>query len=83
MSGTIEPATGRELAGIAAVAAGVAVATLLTVSSHAQQPAAPAEQAAFPMARFVGIWVGTQAWAISNPPPGSNHLRAQPAAGRR
>jgi hypothetical protein len=24
-----------------------------------------------PLARFVGTWVGTQGWAIPNPPPGS------------
>jgi hypothetical protein len=29
--------------------------------------------AAVPAARFVGTWVGTQAWAISNPPPGANN----------
>ena len=28
---------------------------------------------AVPAARFVGTWVGTQAWAISNPPPGANN----------
>ena len=25
-----------------------------------------------PAAQFVGTWVGTQAWAIKNPPPGAN-----------
>jgi hypothetical protein len=26
-----------------------------------------------PAARFVGTWVGTQAWAIKDPPPGANN----------
>jgi hypothetical protein len=30
-------------------------------------------QASVPASRFVGTWVGTQAWAISNPPPGANN----------
>jgi hypothetical protein len=30
-----------------------------------------AQQPATPLARFAGTWVGTQAWAIPNPPPGS------------
>ena len=29
--------------------------------------------AAVPAARFVGTWVGTQGWAIPNPPPGANN----------
>ena len=47
---------------------GVGVGSLLfaTVMS-AQTPAA------VPAARFVGTWVGTQAWAISNAPPGANN----------
>ena len=28
---------------------------------------------AVPAARFVGTWVGTQAWAIKDPPPGANN----------
>jgi hypothetical protein len=36
----------------------------------AQAPAAP-QQPGVPMSRFVGTWVGTQAWAIADPPPGS------------
>jgi hypothetical protein len=28
---------------------------------------------AVPAARFAGTWVGTQAWAISNPPPGASN----------
>jgi hypothetical protein len=30
-------------------------------------------QTAGPAARFVGTWVGTQAWAIPNLPPGANN----------
>ena len=29
--------------------------------------------AAVPASRFVGTWVGTQAWAVPNPPPGANN----------
>jgi len=39
---------------------------------RAQAPAPPAAPSA-PAARFVGTWVGTQAWAISNPPPGASN----------
>ena len=52
----------------------------------AQQPAAVEERrrgiavdreaAGLPAARFVGIWVGTQGWAISNPPPGASQDQA-------
>jgi hypothetical protein len=46
------------------------VAVVFSASAAAAQaPAAPA----VPAARFVGTWVGTQAWAISNPPPGANN----------
>ena len=31
------------------------------------------QSAAVPASRFVGTWVGTQAWAIPNPPPGANN----------
>jgi hypothetical protein len=55
------------------VIAGVLAATLAVVS--AQQPAAP-DTAAVPAARFAGTWVGTQAWAISNPPPGASQNQA-------
>jgi hypothetical protein len=34
---------------------------------------AQVQPAAVPAARFVGTWVGTQAWAIPNPPPGANN----------
>jgi hypothetical protein len=30
------------------------------------------DTAAVPAARFAGTWVGTQAWAIKNPPPGAS-----------
>src|SRR5215204_2242236 len=30
-------------------------------------------QAPVPAARFMGTWVGTQAWAIPDPPPGANN----------
>jgi len=41
---------------------------LASVMANAQAPAA-----SVPAARFVGTWVGTQAWAISNPPPGASN----------
>jgi hypothetical protein len=41
-------------------------AVVLSAAAAAQVPPVPA-------ARFVGTWVGTQAWAISNPPPGANN----------
>jgi hypothetical protein len=31
----------------------------------------PATEPAVPPSRFVGTWVGTQSWAIADPPPGS------------
>lgn len=34
---------------------------------------AQVQPAAVPAARFVGTWVGTQGWAIPNPPPGANN----------
>lgn len=40
---------------------------------RAQAPSAPAN---VPAARFVGTWVGTQAWAIPNPPPGASNDQA-------
>lgn len=45
----------------------VVAAVLACGEALAQQ----AEPAAVPAARFVGTWVGTQAWAIANPPPGA------------
>ena len=49
----------------------LAVGALLAsvaVAAFAQAPAAPV-----PAARFVGTWVGTQAWAIKDPPPGASN----------
>jgi hypothetical protein len=37
---------------------------------RAQAP--PTSAASVPAAQFAGTWVGTQAWAIKNPPPGAN-----------
>jgi hypothetical protein len=37
---------------------------LLWLAAAAQAPAVPA-------GRFAGVWVGTQGWAIANPPPGA------------
>ena len=34
-------------------------------------PAVAQQTAAAPATRFAGTWVGTQGWAIPNPPPGS------------
>ena len=34
---------------------------------------AQVQPASVPAARFVGTWVGTQGWAIPNPPPGANN----------
>ena len=34
---------------------------------------AQVQPTAVPAARFVGTWVGTQAWDIPNPPPGANN----------
>jgi hypothetical protein len=48
----------------------VVVLTLLASTVHAQTPTATAP---VPVARFVGTWVGTQAWAIPNPPPGASN----------
>jgi hypothetical protein len=35
--------------------------------------AAQTPASAVPASRFAGTWVGTQAWAISNPPPGASN----------
>jgi hypothetical protein len=35
------------------------------------QAPAPAPAAGTPAARFAGVWVGTQGWAIPSPPPGA------------
>jgi hypothetical protein len=39
--------------------------------SAAPRPQAPAAQPAVQPTRFAGTWVGTQRWAIDNPPPGA------------
>jgi hypothetical protein len=53
----------------------VALGALLVLAfaqASAVAPApAPAQQPAVPLSRFVGTWVGTQAWAIADPPPGA------------
>ena len=46
------------------------VAICLAALVVADRPSAQAP-AGVPAARFVGTWVGTQSWAIANPPPGS------------
>lgn len=47
------------------------VGSLLLLASTAPHAQAPA--AAVPASRFVGTWVGTQAWAIKDPPPGASN----------
>jgi hypothetical protein len=49
------------------VATTLLITTLLPLTIMAGQ--APAVQPE----RFAGVWVGTQAWAIENPPPGASH----------
>jgi hypothetical protein len=44
-----------------------------TACFGAAVPRAQTPEPAVPAARFVGTWVGTQAWAIANPPPGSRN----------
>jgi opacity protein-like surface antigen len=39
-------------------------------------PAAAQQDAAVQPARFAGTWVGTQAWAIKDPPPGASKDQA-------
>lgn len=57
------------------VAAGlvITVACLASLGLSAQDQAPASVPPAVPAARFVGTWVGTQSWAIPNPPPGSNN----------
>jgi len=45
----------------------------LVAAGHA---VAAQEPAAVPSARFAGTWVGTQAWAIKDPPPGASRDQA-------
>ena len=49
---------------------GSSLATIVFAAAAAAQAPAPP---AVPAARFVGTWVGTQAWAIKDPPPGANN----------
>jgi hypothetical protein len=45
---------------------------LIAALALVERPLAQSSPApAAPLARFVGTWVGTQGWAIPNPPPGS------------
>ena len=44
----------------------LAIALIQTPPAASQEPAAAVQPV-----RFAGTWVGTQAWAIENPPPGS------------
>jgi hypothetical protein len=48
----------------------LAVGGFLVLASVASSQVQPA---AVPASRFVGTWVGTQGWAIPNPPPGANN----------
>ena len=52
-------------------ALGIGSLFLLSAISSAQSP--PPQSSVPAWGRFVGIWVGTQAWAITNPPPGANN----------
>ena len=45
---------------------------LIAVLVAAGHSAAAQDTAAVPATRFVGPWVGTQAWAIKDPPPGAS-----------
>jgi hypothetical protein len=47
---------------------GIGSFLLLSAIAAAQTPTP-----AVPASRFVGTWVGTQAWAIKDPPPGANN----------
>lgn len=60
----------KHLLAATALVSALAASHLGAQQAPAQPPAAAA--AAVPAARFAGTWVGTQAWAISNPPPGSS-----------
>jgi hypothetical protein len=48
------------------IAAAVAVLAVNAIAVGAQQPTPTLQPT-----RFAGTWVGTQSWAIANPPPGS------------
>lgn len=50
----------------------VLLTVLVAMLALVERPLAQSPPAAnAPLARFVGTWVGTQGWAIPNPPPGS------------
>ena len=49
----------------------VLMLVLVGVFQADTQADAQAPAPAVPAARFVGVWVGTQGWAIANPPPGA------------
>ena len=52
---------------------GLGIGGLFLLSAYLTAQA-PAPQTSVPVwARFIGTWVGTQAWAITNPPPGANN----------
>ena len=78
--GAVTAAPGGGRAAMRTLFVATAFASVLTTGYvTAQQPAAPATAAAaaaVPAARFAGTWVGTQAWAINNPPPGSSQDQA-------
>ena len=55
----------------------LAAALAMPVAGQQAPPAGNAAATeAIPAARFAGTWVGTQAWAIDNPPPGSSQDQA-------
>lgn len=60
------------------LAAALCAAACAIPAAGQQAPAAGSAAAAeaIPAARFAGTWVGTQAWAIDNPPPGSSQDQA-------
>jgi len=52
---------------------GLGIGSLFVLSAYLTAQA-PAPQSSAPLpTRFVGTWVGTQAWAIKDPPPGANN----------
>jgi hypothetical protein len=52
----------------------LAMRSALAIASPGGQVTPPPDtgSAPIPAARFAGTWVGTQAWAINNPPPGAS-----------
>lgn len=54
----------------ATVRRALVLAAVLACTEAAAQQRQP-QPDAVPAARFVGTWVGTQAWSIKNPPPGA------------